>query len=844
MMTAFTMGTAYLLKVLILLKGFSVLQQVRGMGITVPQTVTAVEGSCVVVPCQTDSHVWVTWYQYHKVFYPKVYDRSTSTVELQYRGRTSVLGRAAEGNCTLLIKNIKQIDNNLKIYAWIDPGSAATQKFHAQIVTIKVDKKSPVIAIQEQIAEGEIFQVNCTIIHSCPLSIPQLNWTRNQLLENFTVSAINEKVHLLWRYTETLRGLATYEMHNSKISCSALFSDLITDSQQITLDISYEPVTVTLTLKKEYVTNGGSVIMECAVNSNPKPQTYLWLSRQMGRINSDTNTTSGELLFENITQKTSFSCIAYNDFGVKQSDWVDLDVQYPPTILPESSCHRRGEFLKCVCQAEAFPDAVIHWTIDGNDSISSTLNFVSKTYEHVVSGELSGRAQSQLNITCTATNSLASLSWMLALLFVGIPVLFGCALVIYRKYRRHRSPPGMVCNNAILLSAQADVTRPSPCREDSDPEEDTLNCVYDNDVVEEVRRARAQQQQNTTAAIREGETEPVEKDAQCNMEEYLNCQQDDMVIFELMSYKLIIFQIMMETVVRTEALLSVYILSFLFGLPANLLALYAFSTKIHSKPLPTDILLLNLTVSDLLFLIILPFKMHEAASNMEWTLPGFLCTITSFTFFSTIYTSSLLLMAVSVARYIAIAYPITYQKLLKPVYGIVTCAVMWLVSTAHCSITVIVRYHPNLYNENSTACYENFTEKQLEVLLPVRLEFFFVVFLIPLLICVFCYLRCILILYSRPRISAAKKQKAIGMALGTLAVFLICVMPYNISHLLGYFQHQSPKWRYYTLLLSTFNTCIDPIIFYFSSSAFRYTSNKYIFKKKVPRSHKEDKSSS
>ncbi|XP_038550547.1 uncharacterized protein LOC119884158 isoform X2 [Micropterus salmoides] len=58
-----------------------------------------------------------------------------------------------------------------------------------------------------------------------------------------------------------------------------------------------------------------------------------------------------------------------------------------------------------------------------------------------------------------------------------------------------------------------------------------------------------------------------------------------------------------------------------------------------------DILLLNLTVSDLIFLIILPLKMHEAASGMKWNLPEFLCSITAFTFFSTIYTSSLLLMA-------------------------------------------------------------------------------------------------------------------------------------------------------------------------------------------------------
>ncbi|XP_074540377.1 free fatty acid receptor 2-like [Halichoeres trimaculatus] len=289
----------------------------------------------------------------------------------------------------------------------------------------------------------------------------------------------------------------------------------------------------------------------------------------------------------------------------------------------------------------------------------------------------------------------------------------------------------------------------------------------------------------------------------------------------------------MESEVRSEVILSGYIISFLFGLPANLLALYAFSVKIHSKPLLTDILLLNLTVSDLLFLITLPLKMHEAMSNMEWTLPGFLCSITAFTFFSTIYTSSLLLMAVSVVRYIAVAYPVTYQQLQKPVYGIIACFVIWLITTAHCSITIIVRFHPALSNENATVCYENFTEKQLNFLLPMRFEFFIVLFLIPLLICVYCYLRCILILYSRPNFSPMQKQKAIGMALGTLAVFLICVMPFNMTHLLGYFQGQSLTWRYYTLILSSFNTCIDPIIFYFSSSAFRFSSEKFIFRKKV-----------
>ncbi|KAJ7985341.1 hypothetical protein DPEC_G00351060 [Dallia pectoralis] len=284
--------------------------------------------------------------------------------------------------------------------------------------------------------------------------------------------------------------------------------------------------------------------------------------------------------------------------------------------------------------------------------------------------------------------------------------------------------------------------------------------------------------------------------------------------------------------VSTRLILSVYIITFLLGLPANLLALYSFSVKIHKKPTPTDILLLNLTVSDLVFLLFLPLKMYEAANCMKWELPGLLCSTTSYVFFSTIYTSSLLLMTVSLVRYIGVAFPITYHQLHKPFYALVASTIIWLFSAAQCSIVFIVQHSPGLSSENATneICYENFTIKQLNVLLPVRLEFFFTLCLVPLVVCIFCYLRCIRILYTRPRISYGQKRKAIGMALGTLAVFLVCVLPYNISHLIGYCTGTSPSWRYYTLLLSTLNTCLDPIIFYFSSPEFRITSKLPICK--------------
>ncbi|KAI4876196.1 hypothetical protein NFI96_002762 [Prochilodus magdalenae] len=100
----------------------------------------------------------------------------------------------------------------------------------------------------------------------------------------------------------------------------------------------------------------------------------------------------------------------------------------------------------------------------------------------------------------------------------------------------------------------------------------------------------------------------------------------------------------------SQLLLPVYIFTFLIGLPANILAFCTFCRKVHHKPAPIDILLLNLTISDLIFLAFLPFKMKEAIDDMVWTMADILCPLTSFMFFSTLYTSTFFLTAVSLER--------------------------------------------------------------------------------------------------------------------------------------------------------------------------------------------------
>ncbi|KAG5270763.1 hypothetical protein AALO_G00172010 [Alosa alosa] len=297
----------------------------------------------------------------------------------------------------------------------------------------------------------------------------------------------------------------------------------------------------------------------------------------------------------------------------------------------------------------------------------------------------------------------------------------------------------------------------------------------------------------------------------------------------------------MEIQPDRQLVLAVCIITFVFGFPANILALFTFIKKVRQNPTPVDILLLNLTVSDLLFLVFLPFRMKEAVDDMKWNMPYFFCPLSGYIFYTTIYNSTLFLTAISVERYLGVAFPIKYKLKRRPFYAVVFGFVAWAISMAHCSIVYIMQYYDHT---NKTAiepserdtCYEEFTPAQLKILLPVRLELCIVLFCIPLLICSFCYINFIRILSRLPNITAHKRYRAIGLAAGTMLVFLVCFGPYNLSHVVGFVYWRSPWWRKIAVLTSTLNACMDPFIYYFSSSALRSTF-RHVMRSMVDRLH-------
>ncbi|XP_075046995.1 free fatty acid receptor 2-like [Mixophyes fleayi] len=274
----------------------------------------------------------------------------------------------------------------------------------------------------------------------------------------------------------------------------------------------------------------------------------------------------------------------------------------------------------------------------------------------------------------------------------------------------------------------------------------------------------------------------------------------------------------MDSIIHIPLVLFVYILAFVTGVPSNILAFHTFLVKVRQKPSPVTIFLLNLTISDLLLLFFLPFKMVEAASDMNWPMPRFLCPIVVLVYFCSIYISTLFLTAVSIERYMGVAYPIKYKVSRKTVHAVWVSVFIWGFSALQGSVSFIVIMFLPSNVSHQDRCYQTFSKEQMKLVMPFRLEGSLVMFCVPFIITTFCYVNFVRLLMSMPKNRGKKKYRATCLAVATLFNFTLCFAPYNISHIIGFIQNENPRWRVYALLLSTLNASIDPIIFYYSST--------------------------
>lgn len=264
-----------------------------------------------------------------------------------------------------------------------------------------------------------------------------------------------------------------------------------------------------------------------------------------------------------------------------------------------------------------------------------------------------------------------------------------------------------------------------------------------------------------------------------------------------------------------------YIAVFALGLTGNLLVVLAI-VKEGSKRSITDIYLLNLAISDLLFVISLPFWASNTVRG--WTLGTAACTAVSSLYYIGFFGGMFFITAISVDRYLAIVRA-TYSLKSRTVRhgSLVTCGV-WaaavLVSVPHFVFSQLV-------DNDCVAVLPPQLENIWLVLCNVELNT--VGFFIPVCIISYCYCGIIRTLLCCKN---QKKARAIRLVLVVVVVFFLFWSPYNVLIFLETLNHyevftscsQIRALDYAMHLTETIafsHCCLNPLIYAFAGEKFR-----------------------
>ncbi|NXS91502.1 LPAR6 protein, partial [Jacana jacana] len=273
-----------------------------------------------------------------------------------------------------------------------------------------------------------------------------------------------------------------------------------------------------------------------------------------------------------------------------------------------------------------------------------------------------------------------------------------------------------------------------------------------------------------------------------------------------------------------------YSIVFVLGLIENVLALYLLSCRVtHASH--SYVYMINLALVDTLFVCVLPFRIHYHLNGNNWIFGDVACRVTGTLFYINIYLSIAFFTCICVDRYVAVLHPFTYIQI-KVFHYLLVVAVLWVVALG---VTVPLILGGPLHNtgkRNTTACFENFrTSAWTDRMAPYNILALLFGFAIPFSIILISYP-----LIAR-RVSQIKHSIYKRKALTTISIILLictlCFLPYHLAHLLHFLmrvkviQNQAfarliYKMRRVTLALVSINCCLNPLLYYFTSSSRRW----------------------
>ncbi|XP_033993717.1 chemokine XC receptor 1-like [Trematomus bernacchii] len=255
--------------------------------------------------------------------------------------------------------------------------------------------------------------------------------------------------------------------------------------------------------------------------------------------------------------------------------------------------------------------------------------------------------------------------------------------------------------------------------------------------------------------------------------------------------------------------ISSYILIFILSIIGNCLLLYVLFLYEHLKNV-TNLFVLNLACSDLMITVTLPF--WAVMLLQDWVFGDFACTFVTSARIVGVYSSIILLTAMTVDRFITVVlHSMPRNKVRRQRFAALSCAAAWIISI-YVSIHVATRVTVEDWRGRSMCLY--YFDFAFD--LAVSVLFFFLLSII-----VFCYSAIIKIVLQA---SNRRKRRTVVVVLCIVAAFIICWVPFNIFFIIVSFY--KPK-NCYALkrvniassicrVLAYSHCCMNPILYMLS----------------------------
>uniref|UniRef100_A0A667X1I2 Chemokine (C-C motif) receptor 12a n=1 Tax=Myripristis murdjan TaxID=586833 RepID=A0A667X1I2_9TELE len=278
-----------------------------------------------------------------------------------------------------------------------------------------------------------------------------------------------------------------------------------------------------------------------------------------------------------------------------------------------------------------------------------------------------------------------------------------------------------------------------------------------------------------------------------------------------------------------------FILSYL-GNGLVLLIIYKYE-KLNSV---TNIFLLNLVMSNLLFASSLPFLATYHSS--QWIFGTVMCKLVSSAYFIGFYSSILFLTLMTFDRYLAVVHAVAAAKSRKKIYAISAAVAVWCISVI-ASVKELVLQEAWKHPKHGQMCEEHgYVESIMDRWRLVSYyQQFLLFFLLPLFLVLYCYSSItIRILSTRMK----EKCRAIKLIFVTVFTFFTCWTPYNVVILLRAIQMSNGKNNYscselealdYALYVTQnvayLYCCISPVFYSFVGKKFQSHFRGLLIKK-------------